>query len=100
MERHGAIGRFRMCAGLMLRRHAANLGFVVIGGKKLQPPGAKKPGRKARVDGLKLLWSVLGAVTKSVWSLRSIFELFSPLVGEALGPSCELKSVTLRSAGA
>lgn len=36
MERHGAIGRFRVCAGLMLRRHAAKLGFAVIGGKKIQ----------------------------------------------------------------
>jgi len=27
MERHGAIGRFRMCAGLMLRRHASKRGF-------------------------------------------------------------------------
>lgn len=42
MERHGTIGRFRMCAGLMLRRHAAKLGFVVIDGKKIAAPGAKK----------------------------------------------------------
>jgi hypothetical protein len=48
MERHGAIGRFRMCAGLMLRRHAAKVGFVMIGGKKIQAPGAKKRGRKAK----------------------------------------------------
>jgi hypothetical protein len=48
MERHGAIGRFRMCAGLMLRHQATKLGFVVIGGKKIQVPGAKKCGRKAK----------------------------------------------------
>jgi hypothetical protein len=49
MERHGAIGRFRRCAGLMLRRHAAKRGFVVIGGKKLVAPAARKPrGRKAK----------------------------------------------------
>jgi len=48
MERHGAIGRFRMCAGLMLRRHAAKVGFVVIGGKKIQAPGSKKRGRKPK----------------------------------------------------
>lgn len=49
MERHGAIGRFRMCAGLMLRRHATRLGYVVIGGKKIGASGAKKPrGRKAK----------------------------------------------------
>jgi hypothetical protein len=41
MERHGAIGRFRMCAGLMLRRHAAKRGFVMIGGKKIAAPGAR-----------------------------------------------------------
>jgi hypothetical protein len=49
MERHGAIGRFRMCAGLMLRRHAAKFGFVVIGGTRIEAPGPKKPrGRKAK----------------------------------------------------
>jgi hypothetical protein len=48
MERHGAIGRFRMCAGLMLRRHALKVGHVVIGGKKIAAPGAKKRGRKTR----------------------------------------------------
>jgi hypothetical protein len=47
MERYGAIGRFRMCAGLMLRRQARKVGFVVIGGKKITAPGAKKRGRKA-----------------------------------------------------
>ncbi|MGE5816393.1 MAG: hypothetical protein ACM37Z_00055, partial [Deltaproteobacteria bacterium] len=46
MERHGAIGRFRMCAGLMLRRHASNRGFVVIGGNKIAAPGGKKRGSK------------------------------------------------------
>lgn len=35
MERHDAIGRFRTCAGLMLRRRALEVGFVVIGGKKI-----------------------------------------------------------------
>lgn len=48
MERHGAIGRFRMCAGLMLPRHALKVGHVVIGGKKNAAPGAKKRGRKAK----------------------------------------------------
>jgi hypothetical protein len=49
MARHGAIGRFRMCAGLMLRRHALKVGHIVIGGKKFGAPIAKKPrGRKAR----------------------------------------------------
>jgi hypothetical protein len=36
-----------MCAGLMLLRHAAKVGFVVIGGKKILAPGAKERGRKA-----------------------------------------------------
>jgi hypothetical protein len=48
MERHGAIGCFRMCAGLMLRRQARKVGFVVVGGKKIAAPGAKKRGRKAK----------------------------------------------------
>jgi len=48
MERRGAIGRFRMCGGLMLRRHAAKVGHVVIGGKKIEAPGAKKRGRNAK----------------------------------------------------
>ena len=48
MERYGAIGRFRMCAGLMLRRHAKKVGFVIIGGKEIAVPGAKKRGRKAK----------------------------------------------------
>ena len=48
IERHGAIGRFRICAGLMLRRHALKIGYVVIGGKKIAAPGAKKRGRKAK----------------------------------------------------
>jgi hypothetical protein len=46
MERHGAIGRFRMCTGLMLRRHALKVGHVVIGGKKIAAPG--KRGGKAK----------------------------------------------------
>jgi hypothetical protein len=50
MDRRGAIGRFRMCAGLMLRRRGAKLGFVVIG-KKITARGAKKPrGRKAKIQ--------------------------------------------------
>jgi hypothetical protein len=48
MERHGAIGRFRMCAGLMLRRHALKVGYAAINGKKVSAPGAKKRGRKAK----------------------------------------------------
>jgi hypothetical protein len=48
MERHGAIGRFRMCAGLMLRRVARRNGFVVIDGKKIGAPGPKRHGRKAK----------------------------------------------------
>jgi hypothetical protein len=50
MERHGAIGRFRMCAGLMLRRQASKVGQVVIAGKKISAPGAKKRGRKAKAE--------------------------------------------------
>jgi hypothetical protein len=46
MDRHGAIGRFRMCAGLMLRRHASKQGFIMISGKKIAAPGAKKRRRK------------------------------------------------------
>jgi len=42
MERHGAVGRFRLCAGLMLRRCARKRGFVVIGGKKITARGAKR----------------------------------------------------------
>jgi hypothetical protein len=48
MDRHGAIGRFRMCAGLMLRRHASKVGHIVIGGKKIAALGTKKRGRKAK----------------------------------------------------
>ncbi len=48
IDRHGAIGRFRMCAGLMLRRHASKVGHVVIGGKKIPAPDAKKRGRGAK----------------------------------------------------
>jgi hypothetical protein len=47
MKRRSAIGRFRMCAALMLRHRAAKSGFVVIGGKRIETPGAKKRGRKA-----------------------------------------------------
>jgi hypothetical protein len=47
-DRHGAIGRFRMCAGLMFRRQALKVGHVVIDGKKIGAPGAKKRGRKAK----------------------------------------------------
>jgi len=49
MERHGA--RFRLCAGLMLRRHALKVGHVVIGGKKIAAPGAKNSGRKTMETG-------------------------------------------------
>ena len=49
MERHGAIGRFRMCAGLMLRPHAWKVGHIVIGGKKIAAPGAKKRGQKSAI---------------------------------------------------
>lgn len=48
MNRHGAMGRFRMCAGLMLRRHAAKQGFIMISGKKLAAPGTKKRRRRAK----------------------------------------------------
>jgi hypothetical protein len=48
MEHHGAIGRFRMCAGLMLRRRALKVGHVIIDGKKIAAPGATKRGRKAK----------------------------------------------------
>jgi len=49
MERHCAIGRFRMCASLTLRRRARNVGSVVIDGKKIAALSAKKPrGRKAK----------------------------------------------------
>ena len=50
MDRPGAIGRFRMCAGLMLRRGAAKQGSIVIVGKKLLAvdSGAKRRGRKAK----------------------------------------------------
>ena len=48
MVRHCAIGWFRMCAGLMLRRHALKAGHVVIGNKKIAAPGAKKRGCKTK----------------------------------------------------
>ena len=41
-NKHGWRGRFRMCAGLMLRREAKKKGYVVIDGKKITAPGAKK----------------------------------------------------------
>jgi hypothetical protein len=50
MDGHGAIGRFRMCACLMLWRHALKVGHVVIGGKKIAAPGAKKRGAKATAE--------------------------------------------------
>jgi hypothetical protein len=46
MERHGAIDRFRMCAGLVLRRRARKAGSVVIEGKKIAATGAKKHRRR------------------------------------------------------
>lgn len=48
MKRPGTIRPFRMCTGLMLHRHASKRGFVVIGGKKIEAPGAKKHGRMAK----------------------------------------------------
>jgi hypothetical protein len=48
MDRHGAIGRFRMCAGLMLRRHASKVGHVIIGEKKIAAPVTKRRGRKTK----------------------------------------------------
>ena len=48
MDRPGAIGRFRMCAGVMLRRGAKKNGFVVISGKKIGAPGPKRHGRKVK----------------------------------------------------
>ena len=45
MERHGAIGRFRMCAGLMLRRRAKVSG-VLINGEKISAPGATRHGAR------------------------------------------------------
>jgi len=37
-----------MCAGLMLRRHAAKVGFVMIDGNKIGARGTKKRRRKAK----------------------------------------------------
>ena len=48
MDRHGAVGRFRMCGGLMLPRHTLKVGRVVSSGKKIAAPGAKKRGRKIK----------------------------------------------------
>ena len=53
MDRHGAIGRFRMCAGLMLRRHASKQGFIIISGKKIAAPGTKKRRRKLKLAAAK-----------------------------------------------
>jgi hypothetical protein len=40
--------RFRMCAGLMLRRHASKVGYVLISGKKNHGTRREKAkGRKA-----------------------------------------------------
>jgi len=44
MERHGAIGRFRMCAGLKLRRQVRKVDFVAIDGKKIAAYGAPAKG--------------------------------------------------------
>ena len=43
-NKYGWRGRFRMCAGLMLRRRAAKQGLVGIGGKTIVAPHA--PARK------------------------------------------------------
>ena len=48
MDRHGAIGRFRMCAGLMLRRNTSKQGLMIISGKKIAAPGTKKRRRKLK----------------------------------------------------
>ena len=46
MDRHCAIRRFRMCAGLMLRSIARKHGFVVLNRKKITASSAKKRRRK------------------------------------------------------
>lgn len=48
MDRHGAIDRFQMWAGLMLRKVAKKNGFVVIDGKNIAALAAKKRKRKAK----------------------------------------------------
>ena len=48
MARHGAIGRFRMCAGLKLRRQVRKVDFVAIDGKKIAAPCGKKRGRNVK----------------------------------------------------
>jgi hypothetical protein len=53
MDRHGAIGRFRMCAGLMLRRYASKQGFIMISGKKIAAPGTKKRRQKLKLAAAK-----------------------------------------------
>jgi hypothetical protein len=45
LERRGTVGCFRVYAGSMLRRQARKVDFVVIDGKKIAAPGAKKRGR-------------------------------------------------------
>lgn len=47
-DKHGWRGRFRMCAGLMLRSRARKAGFVVINGKKIAAHGVKKRGRNRK----------------------------------------------------
>jgi len=42
MEKNGAVGRFRMVAGIKLRSAAKKNGFVVIDGKKIEAPGTKR----------------------------------------------------------
>lgn len=54
MDRHGAIGRFRMCAGLMLRGQATKTGFVLIGRirfshRRLTSPMESENGRGAEL---------------------------------------------------
>ena len=48
ISRHGTVGCLRMYAGLMLRGSARKLDFVVIDGKKIAAPGAKKRGRNVK----------------------------------------------------
>ena len=47
-DKHGWRGRFRMCAGLMLRRVAKKNGFVVIDGKMIASHGVKKRRRNRK----------------------------------------------------
>jgi hypothetical protein len=41
MQKHGALGRFRMIAEIKLRSVATKNGFVVIDGKKISPEKIK-----------------------------------------------------------